>query len=231
MYEPEQDPIPEIDNLLDKALSDPRGGKALAMMVFAQRKWLIPLVARRLDPRLAARLDPKDVVQDIVFEALQKLNAYLQLRPVPFAVWLAQIAYDQVAYVHRTHMRTAKRSVRREVQMTGHSSTDTGESDAGPFGTGSSDAGPFETGFSIEDVPSPRPPPSSVFRRKEQRELLEEAILLLSDAEREVVELRREGQFSTREIAEKLGISEAAVRTRQLRAVCRLRELLGGDVI
>jgi RNA polymerase sigma-70 factor (ECF subfamily) len=51
----------------------------------------------------------------------------------------------------------------------------------------------------------------------------------LSERDREVLVLRYLEHLSTREIAAVLGLAEAGVKTRQLRALQRLRDLLGDD--
>jgi RNA polymerase sigma-70 factor (ECF subfamily) len=45
-----------------------------------------------------------------------------------------------------------------------------------------------------------------------------------------VLVLRYLEDLSTRELAAVLGLSESAVKMRQLRALCRLRDLLGDDL-
>ena len=54
------------------------------------------MVHLRLDPRLAARLDPSDVVQDTLAEAHKRLAAYAQDRQIPFYPWLRAIAWDKL---------------------------------------------------------------------------------------------------------------------------------------
>jgi hypothetical protein len=45
------------------------------------------MIAWRLDRRLAPRVDPSDVVQDVLVEADRKLNQFLQDRPFLRPVW------------------------------------------------------------------------------------------------------------------------------------------------
>jgi RNA polymerase sigma-70 factor (ECF subfamily) len=72
------------------------------------------MVELRMNPRLAARLDPSDVVQEVLAEADRRLDDYLRERPLPFFPWLRQIAVDRLADAHRRHVRAARRSVVRE---------------------------------------------------------------------------------------------------------------------
>jgi RNA polymerase sigma-70 factor (ECF subfamily) len=59
------------------------------------------------------------------------------------------------------------------------------------------------------------------------RERVRAALAQLAERDREVLVLRYLEQLSTREIAEVLGIPEGTVKSRHLRALERLRGLLG----
>src|SRR5262249_61746073 len=60
------------------------------------RRRLGRMVAVRFDPRLAARVDPSDVVQETLAEAAANLDRYLRERPLPFYPWLRQLAQRRV---------------------------------------------------------------------------------------------------------------------------------------
>jgi RNA polymerase sigma factor (sigma-70 family) len=76
------------------------------------------------------------------------------------------------------------------------------------------------------EVESPAENPESRLARKEREELLRDAILRLPQVLREVVELRQARGYSTREIAQALGISVPAVKSRLSRARLTLRTAL-----
>jgi RNA polymerase sigma-70 factor, ECF subfamily len=65
--------------------------------------------------------------------------------------------------------------------------------------------------------------PENRYARQEREELLRSAILRLPTIFREVVELRHTQEYSTSEIAQALGISVAAVKSRLLRARMAVR--------
>lgn len=69
--------------------------------------------------------------------------------------------------------------------------------------------------------------PEERFARREMRKLMSDAISQLSPELRQVCLLRDVLQYSTQEVAERLGISALAVRLRLFRAHRRLREKLG----
>jgi RNA polymerase sigma-70 factor (ECF subfamily) len=76
------------------------------------------------------------------------------------------------------------------------------------------------------ELRSPAENPESRLARKEREELLRDAILRLPLLLREVVELRQAREYSTREIAQTLGISVPAVKSRLSRARVTLRTAL-----
>ena len=71
--------------------------------------------------------------------------------------------------------------------------------------------------------------PSEAARRAEVQCRVRSALGELSDSDRNVLVLRHLEQLSVRDIAGVLGISEGAVKLRHLRAVQRLRVVLGAD--
>jgi RNA polymerase sigma-70 factor (ECF subfamily) len=75
------------------------------------------MVAVRMDPRLSARLDPSDVVQEALVEASRKLPDYVKDRPLPFYPWLRQIAWERLVHLHHRHIKAQKRSVEREARQ------------------------------------------------------------------------------------------------------------------
>jgi RNA polymerase sigma-70 factor (ECF subfamily) len=76
------------------------------------------------------------------------------------------------------------------------------------------------------EVKSPAENPESRLARKEREELLRDAILRLPQVFREVVELQQARGYSAREIAQALGISVPAVKSRLSRARLTLRTAL-----
>ena len=167
------------------------------------------MVALRLDRRLAARLDPSDLVQDALAEAARQLSDYLRQQPLPFYPWLRRIAWQRLVDAHRRHVRAGRRSVLREEH----------EPDL-----------PDESALQLADrLISRGGSPSARLRQKEQSVRLRAALTELGERDREVILLRFLEDLSVAEVAAVLGLTEGAVKMRQLRALERLRGLLGPD--
>jgi RNA polymerase sigma-70 factor (ECF subfamily) len=62
------------------------------------------MVAVRIDRRLAARVDPSDLVQEVLMDAHEKLSDYLRKRPLPFYPWLRPLACERLVRLHRRHL-------------------------------------------------------------------------------------------------------------------------------
>jgi RNA polymerase sigma-70 factor (ECF subfamily) len=163
----------------------------------------------RLDRRIAPRVDVSDVVQDTLVEASRRLDEFLRERPMPYFAWLRRLAEKWVIGTHRRHAYTGRRSVYRETQATRTPE----DSAADPVGR------------LLADNTSP----SNQLMRKELSEQLEQSLASLSPKDREVLVMRYIQQLKTPEIAQALGISEAAVKSRLVRGLLHLRESMDRD--
>ncbi len=103
---------PDTSDLLRQTGTGDR--EARGQLLARHRRRLRKMVAWRLDPRLAPRVDPSDVVQDVLVEADRKLDQFLQDRPLPFYPWLRTLAWDHLAKQYRHHLKARGRSVLRE---------------------------------------------------------------------------------------------------------------------
>src|SRR5262249_61981736 len=96
----------------------------------------LPLLARaRLDPRLQAKLDPSDIVQQTLLEALQALKGFQRRSREEMACWLRQILARNLANALRDFRRD-KRDVAR-----GKAPGETAGRSAGRGGGGGEGAG------------------------------------------------------------------------------------------
>jgi RNA polymerase sigma-70 factor (ECF subfamily) len=195
----------DTEGLIERAR---RGDDAARQRLLeGHRARLRRVIAVRLDRRLLARLDPSDVVQDALVAAASGLDEYLRDRPLPFFAWLRQFAWERMIELHRRHVRAQNRSVVRE------------EPWSPPL--------PDESVSHLaSQLVASGTSPSRRMLRQERGDRVRAALEMLSDRDREVLVMRHLEQLENAEIAAVLGISEGAVRTRHVRALQRLRELL-----
>jgi len=199
----------ETQVLLKRAEASDAG--AVERLWERHREPLRRMIGLRLDADLARRVDASDVVQDVLLKANQRLSDYLRNPAMPFHLWLRQIAFDQVIDQHRRHRVAGKRTLDRERSL------------AGPSGA-------FHDRSSIDLAVQLRDPamtPAASALRAELSRRFQAAIARLEEDDREVVLLRHFEQLSNGEAARALGLSEAAAGMRHLRALRRLRALLG----
>jgi RNA polymerase sigma-70 factor (ECF subfamily) len=168
------------------------------------------MVAVHLDRRLTSRVDPSDVVQEALTDAARQLPDYLARRPLPFYPWLRQIAWDRIVDLHRRHVKAGKRSVTREAPLVLHLPDESAAQLAGHL---------IDPGGS----------PSEHVLRDELHRRVQIALGRLAPGDRQVLVLRHLEQLNTAEAAAVLGIGERAFKSRQLRALQRLRALLRDD--
>jgi RNA polymerase sigma-70 factor (ECF subfamily) len=201
-------PQPDTEELLRQADRGDPGARA--GLLARHRGRLRKMVAWRLDRRLAARVDPSDVVQEVLAEASRKMDRYLRERPLPFFPWLRALAGEHLAALHRRHVRARGRSVLRE---------EPGLLDL-----------PDESAAELAArlVTSSTSPTQRALRH-ELRQRVRQALERLPERDREVLVLRNLEQLSVADTAEVLGISAGAVKVRHLRALERLRALLEGN--
>jgi RNA polymerase sigma-70 factor, ECF subfamily len=193
----------------DALLADAANGDADARnrLLARHRERLARMVACRLDRRVAVRVDPSDVVQEVLAEADQKLGRYLAERPLPFYPWLRQLAWERLAALYRQHVVAKKRSVRRER----------------PGGM----ALPEESAAILaEHLVASATSPTRAAVREELRARVRSALDALAERDREVLVLRHLEGLSVAQTAEVLGVSEGAVKVRHLRALERIRAVL-----
>jgi RNA polymerase sigma-70 factor (ECF subfamily) len=163
----------------------------------------------RMDPRLRARTDLSDVLQEAYIEAYQRLDHFAKRPDMSFYLWLRQVTIQRMIDLHRRHLIAGKRDVRQEVSLAFCDSQ-------------SASASANLARHIVDAVISP----SQLVVRREMLEQLESTLESLESLDREVLALRHFEELGNGEVAELLGISEAAASNRYVRALSRLRKLL-----
>ncbi len=196
-----------LDCLQRAAGGDP---EALGHLLAKHRNRLKRMVMFRLDRRLAARIDPSDVVQESLAQAVKQFDQYAANPTVSFYPWLRQITWQRLIKAHRHHIYTECRTVFREQPTAGEVADDSLAELATCLAT--AEAGPAQRVIA-----------------REMEDRVRAALLLLKSSDREILVLRYLEQLSMREIAEVMGISDSAARQRHLRALHGLQRLLDAE--
>src|SRR4051795_3933409 len=105
---------PDTEQLIEQAAGGDEAARQQLLVRYRAR--LRRMIAVRIDRRLAARVDPSDLVQEALADAAQALSDYLRRRPLPFYPWLRQFAWERLLKMHRRHIHAQRRSIVREEQ-------------------------------------------------------------------------------------------------------------------
>jgi RNA polymerase sigma-70 factor (ECF subfamily) len=183
--------------------------EAVNRLLERHRDSLRRVVQLRLDRALARRVDASDIVQDVMLEAHDRLQEYLQDPKMPFHLWLRHLANDRIIDMHRHHRGAQRRSLDREQPL------------ASPaFGEWSS----YDLAAQLRDDELT---PAAASIRKELEARFLAALEQLNDEDREILLMRHFEHLGNSEVAQVLGLSTAAAGMRHLRALRRLRSILG----
>jgi len=190
----------ETNELLERI----RGGDqpALEALLARHQQRLHAFIDCHLDPRLRARLDPSDIVQETQLEVVRRMDDFLKRQPMPFHLWVAKTAYERLLHARRDHRRH-RRSVAREEVWPERSSL-----------------------LLAQSLLAGGPSPSRVLQAKELAERVRRAVAELAEADREILLLRDADELPYEEIACLLEIEPAAARKRYGRALIRLQKIL-----
>jgi RNA polymerase sigma-70 factor (ECF subfamily) len=173
----------------------------LGKLLEEHRPKLLAMVRRRLDPALAGRIDPEDVVNEAFFQARRRWGRFNEQSALTAYAWLYRIVLDCLIEAWRRETRDC-RDPRRDMPWPEASSVQLG---LGLVNPGTS--------------------PSAEAIREELRRRMQQALELLKDRDREILWMRHYDQLTFAEAAEVLGIQESAATLRYVRALKRLKQL------
>lgn len=178
----------------------------LAAFIESHRRQLLAYADRNIGPALRTRVEPEDIVQEVVVSALSAIDQFQAEGRDPFRL-LCQLAEQRIIDAHRHHVGAQKRSAAREVSM-----------DAPVVGG---------DGFGfINMLVASITSPSQAFSRDQKEFQLQQAIAELNDEQREILRLRFVEGLPTKDIAERIGKSDGAIRVTLTRTVAHLQEIL-----
>jgi RNA polymerase sigma-70 factor (ECF subfamily) len=168
------------------------------------------MVEARLDRRVRGRVDPSDVLQDGLADAVAEFPAYLADPRLPLFLWLRLVVGDRLAKAHRDHLGAQARDAAREVSLY-----------RGPMPAASSAA-------LAAHLLGRETSPTQAAVRAERLLRLQAALNALDPVDREVLSLRHFEELTHAEAAGVLEIGEAAAAKRYVRALKRLKDVLTG---
>ena len=184
------------------------GQAALAEAFMDHRARLRRMVDLRLDRRVAARVDPSDVLQEAYLDASRQLEQYLANPPMSLFLWLRFLTGQRLMATHRQHLGVQKRDAKQEVALQCR-------------------VGPEADSHSLTcELLGPVTSPSMAAMRGEMQAALQQVIDGLEPLDREILALRHFEELSNQEAAEELHITPAAASKRYIRALERLRGVI-----
>jgi len=170
-----------------------RNPKALADYIEKNRVPLIGFIRTITGNRLLSIVELDDLMQEVSATAIQSLSTapFEEYQPMQ---WLQQIARRRVVDAHRFHFDAQRRDAGRQQSI-----------------HGAGNAGSEEVGLE-QLLAASMTSPSAAFSRDIRASRLQEAIEQLPDEQKTVVRMRYVEGLPTKQIAEKLGKNDVAIR-------------------
>lgn len=187
-------------------LARPTDAATLGDFIQTHRLQLLAYIRRNLGAALAHKVEVDDVLQEITLEALRRVNELAASDRDPFG-WLCQIAEYRLIDIHRHYFGTQKRAAHREVEINapGQDSRQT------PL---------------INLLIASLTTPSQAFSRDDKEFRLQAMLASLPEESRQALHLRYVDGMATKDIAERMGKSDGAVRVLLTRSLQKLQSLL-----
>lgn len=177
----------------------------LAAFVRSRNPQLLAFIQNNLGPALRKKLEPEDILQEVLVSALASREQFQVPGRDPFRL-LCQLAEQRIIDAHRRLISAQKRRADREVAM------DSPRSEAGD-------------GF-VNLLIASMTSPSQAFSRDQRQLRLQDALAQLPLEQQEALRLRYVEGLPSREIAIQLGKSDGAIRVLLSRTLSHLQQVL-----
>jgi len=201
---PIEQPLNEqpFQHVLQKArLGDAR---AIGSLCELSRKYLLLIANQDLNAAMLQKFGASDVVQQSMIVANQKIGQFHGTTQGEFLAWMRQILINECRQTSRLFQGTEKRSISREQSL-----------QLGP----NSEAGD-------RPLNDPQTTPSTQAINEEQIQLVQRAMGSMSEAERQVIEMRNWQEMSFEDIGKSIGKSPEAARKFWSRSILKLEQEL-----
>jgi RNA polymerase sigma-70 factor (ECF subfamily) len=190
-------------------LEDARGGSAesLGQLLEGYERYLTLLARLQIGKRLQGKVDAADLVQETFLDAHRNFARFRGESERQFLAWLRQILAMKLAALYRRYLGTEGRDVRLERDL--------------------ADAFDRSSALLERGLVAVQSSPSQQAARREQSVLLADALAQLPDAYREIIVLRHLEGLTFPQAAARMDRSLDSVEKLWMRALVKLRQLLG----
>jgi RNA polymerase sigma-70 factor (ECF subfamily) len=195
-------------------LSQVRAGdcEALGQFIAARQPQLLAFIDRRLGAALRRKIEVDDLYQEVSAEAIRSLPEIDLKERDPFN-WLCQVAERRIIDAHRRFFGSQKRDAAREVSINAPGSGSTSTSRPGLIN------------LLVASMTSA----SAAFSRDQKQIRLLAALEKLPEEHREALRLRYLENLPSKEIAERMGKTDGAVRVMLTRSLAKLQQIMGPE--
>jgi RNA polymerase sigma-70 factor (ECF subfamily) len=178
---------------------------ALAEFIALRTPQMLAFITKRMSDGLKRKIEPADVLQELTVSCLHAVEDVEFGDRDPFS-WLCQQAERRIIDAHRHHFGAQKRDAGREIGL------------GAPTGD---DAGGLADLLSASMTS-----PSHAFSRQQKEFHMLAAMDSLGEDARDALRLRYLDGLASKDIAERLGKTDGAVRVLLSRSLTKLQELL-----
>ena len=179
--------------------------KSLASFLNVNQRQLMAFISRRMGDALRSKVEVEDIFQEVSAEAVRSLSPEFPGEREPFS-WLCHISERKIVDAHRHHFAAKKRDAGKERAL--------------------QSGGSGEGGGLVNMLVKSMTTPSAAFSRNMKEARLMDAINNLKDDQRDAIRMKYIENKPSKEIAEALGKTDAAIRVMLTRTMKHLHELL-----